>query len=518
LNVPKRIELTEKQMEALLTRVKRLLPDKDYETIKSMADTISMLSKTVGMKNAQVRKLLDMLFGALTEKTSKVLNEKKEKKSSDKKDAKGHGRNGANKYSGGQKIAIAHPSLKPKDECPSCKKGKVYDMSIPKTVVRVTGQAPLAATVYEMDRLRCNLCGQVFTADTPEGIGDEKYDSASGAMIALLKYGSGLPFNRLENLQAGLGIPLPASTQWDIVEEVATKIRPVYDEMVKVAAQGDVIYNDDTVMKILDHIKLSDEERVGRKAVFTSGFASVAGSIKIALFYTANQHAGENMSDLLAKRNKELGPPIQMCDALSRNIPEDFKTILSNCLAHSRRYFIDINESFPAECEYVLKKLKDVYINDAYTKEKGMDPDQRLKYHQENSKSIMDDLKIWLISQLEDKKIEPNSSLGQAINYMLNHWEALTLFLRVPKAPLDNNLCERILKKAILHRKNSMFYKTYYGAFVGDLFMSLIHTCSLCEANPFEYLKALQDNSSVIGKEPGKWMPWNYREMLAAVA
>jgi len=77
---------------------------------------------------------------------------------------------------------------------------------------------------------------------------------------------------------------------------------------------------------------------------------------------------------------------------------------------------------------------------------------------------------------------------------------------------------ERILKKAILHRKNSMFYKTYYGAFVGDLFMSLIHTCSLCEANPFEYLKALQDNSSVIGKEPEKWMPWNYREMIAAVA
>lgn len=143
MNVPKRIELTEKQMEALLTRVKRLLPDEDYETIKSMADTISMLSKTVGMKNAQVRKLLDMLFGALTEKTSKVLNEKKEKKSSDKKDAKGHGRNGANKYSGGQKIAIAHPSLKPKDECPSCKKGKVYDMSIEKNSCKSNRTGPI---------------------------------------------------------------------------------------------------------------------------------------------------------------------------------------------------------------------------------------------------------------------------------------------------------------------------------------------------------------------------------------
>jgi len=118
-----------------------------------------------------------------------------------------------------------------------------------------------------------------------------------------------------------------------------------------------------------------------------------------------------------------------------------------------------------------------------------MDPDQRLKYHQDNSTELMEDLKTWLTSQLEDKKVEPNSNLGQAISYMLKHFKGMTLFLREPKAPLDNNLCERVLKKAILHRKNSLFYKTEHGAYVGDLFMSLIHTCSFCNANPFEYLK-----------------------------
>jgi len=143
-----------------------------------------------------------------------------------------------------------------------------------------------------------------------------------------------------------------------------------------------------------------------------------------------------------------------------------------------------------------------------------MDPNQRLKYHKDKSSELMKNLKDWLTSQLEDKKVEPNSSLGEAISYMLKHYKGMTLFLREPKAPLDNNLCEQILKKAILHRKNSLFYKTQHGAYVGDLFMSLIYTCSFCGANPFEYLKALQENTSSVLKDPEKWMPYNYLEML----
>lgn len=143
-----------------------------------------------------------------------------------------------------------------------------------------------------------------------------------------------------------------------------------------------------------------------------------------------------------------------------------------------------------------------------------MSPEQRLKHHQENSRKLMEDLKTWLAAQLDDKKTEPNSGLVQAISYMLAHWKELTLFLRVPKAPMDNNLCERALKKAILHRKNSFFYKTCHGAYIGDLFMSLIHTCSLCNANPFKYLKTLQQHSYSVTKNPEKWMPWNYEETL----
>jgi hypothetical protein len=284
------------------------------------------------------------------------------------------------------------------------------------------------------------------------------------------------------------------------------------------AAQGDVLYNDDTLMKVLELMKQSDEERQGRKGMYTSGILSTVRDRKMAVFMTGGHHAGENLADILAKRSTALPPPVQMCDALSRNLPKDFKIILANCLAHARRRFVDVEFNFPEECTYVLETLEDVYKNDAITKQQNMTPDQRLQYHQAKSKPLMDDLKDWLDQQFDDKKVEPNSALGQAITYMLNHWKELTLFLRVPKAPLDNNLCERALKKAILHRKNSLFYKTEHGAYIGDLFMSLIHTCNLCKVNPFEYLKTLQQHSSELFQNPDKWMPWNYEKSIKPAA
>ncbi|HEX3876773.1 MAG TPA: transposase [Bryobacteraceae bacterium] len=118
-------------------------------------------------------------------------------------------------------------------------------------------------------------------------------------------------------------------------------------------------------------------------------------------------------------------------------------------------------------------------------------------------------------TQFAEHKTEPNSGLGKAISYLQRHWTKLTLFLRQPGAPLDNNIAERMLKKAILHRKNALFYKTVNGARVGDLFMSLIHTCELNMVNPFDYLTELLRHPAETKASPAEWMPWNYRETLA---
>jgi transposase len=170
--------------------------------------------------------------------------------------------------------------------------------------------------------------------------------------------------------------------------------------------------------------------------------------------------------------------------------------------------------SFPEQCLHVLELLKFVYANDATARERGMSPEERLRFHQAQSGPAMAELEAWMAQQIEQRKVEPNSGLGEAIAYMQKHWNELTLFLRVPGAPLDNNICERALKKAILHRKNAYFYKTENGARVGDLFMSLIHTCELNGANPFHYLTELQKHADDLTAAPADWMPWNYLARL----
>ena len=383
--------------------------------------------------------------------------------------------------------------------------------------MRIVGRAPLEATVYELEKLRCNLCGKVFTAPVPEA-GKDKYDETASAMVPLLKYGSGFPFYRLEKLQDSLGIPLPASTQWEITEETANKIYPAYDEMIRQAAQSNLFHHDDTIMKILARLKtIEAEDETFRKGCFTTGVLAVAGERRMALFFTGPKHAGENLAELLKQRASGLSPPIQMCDAASRNVSKESLTLLANCLTHARRNFVDLVPIFPEECRYLIEAMAEVYHHDEMAKEQGLTADQRLRFHQERSGPVMERLKQWLQKQFEQRRVEPNSSMGKAITYMLKHWEPLTLFLRVLGAPLDNNICEQMLKRAILHRKNSLFFRTEHGAYIGDLFMSLIHTCTLNHVNPFHYLTTLQKHSSEVFKNPKGWLPWNYQQTVASL-
>ena len=221
----KRVDLTTKQMDALLKRAKALLLPEDYEILESMAETIHLLSQSVGKKSATVQRLLRMLFGQTTEKLDKIAGEKETKEAKPKKDKKkGNGRMGAVEYTAAEKVNVSHTDLKSGDNCPKCLDGKVYEQKMPRLIVRITGNAPLSGTIYQLERLRCNLCGEIFTATAPEGVGEEKYDANAKAVIALLKYGSGMPFYRIEKLQKSMGIPLPSSTQFEIVDKLAAEL------------------------------------------------------------------------------------------------------------------------------------------------------------------------------------------------------------------------------------------------------------------------------------------------------
>jgi transposase len=422
----------------------------------------------------------------------------------------GHGRLKALEYTGAERVPVGHSTLKPGNLCPECETGKLSEKT-PKVLVRITGMAPLNAKVYQLQKFRCTICGKTFSAAPPAGIGTTKYDDSVATMLAILKFGYGMPYDRISRMQKSMGIPMPASTQYELLEDAATLLNPIHQELLRQAAQLDLIHIDDTSMKILSVERDPKDKRTG---TFTTAIVGVADEFRVSLYCTGTQHAGENLVDLVKERAEELESPILMCDALSWNtskLEAPDAVILAHCLAHGRRKFIDVAHNFPQACLHVLEELGKVYGFDQHTRDQKMAPSERQKYHKLHSKPIMDGLKKWTEKQLSDKIVEDNSSLGGALKYLKKHWNPLTLFLRNGKAPLDNNLAERVIKKAVLNRKNAMFYKTLNGAQVGDLFMSLVHTCELNNVSPHKYLTALQQQDAIELTDNAKaWMPWNY--------
>lgn len=523
-------DLTKEKLLEMLATIKPAVSEPIYAMVEKLVTAFLVMRGILEGKRVSIVRLLKLVFGEKTEKTDRLFPKDKDpdKENSPtngpegKKKRKGHGRNGVKDYPGAEKIHVPHDSLKPGCQCPSCLKGKLHLIE-PGKALRIIGQAFLKAKLYLLERLRCGLCGDIFWAKRPEEAGKDKFNAEAGAMIALLKYGSGLAFNRLKTLQESLDMPVSASVQWAIVRDMAVKLGVILDTFIFVAAQAEIVHNDDTKAKILEvpgtsnQSGTSDKKSKKRTGLFTTALVSIVSGFKIALFFTGPKHAGENLNDLLRQRHEGREPVIQMCDGQDYNEPADFTTIVGNCLSHLRRKFVDVIEQFPDECRRVLLDLREVYRVDATAKKKGLSKEDRLRLHQTKSGPIMDGLKAWCEAQFNEKKVEKNSGLGGAISYLLNRWSKLTLFLRQAGAPLDNNLCERVIKMAILHRKNSYFYKTMRGAAVGDLFMSIIHTCRLNDVNPFDYLVALLKHIDRVQEQPAEWLPWNYKVALNAL-
>jgi hypothetical protein len=519
----KTLDISHSDIERLIEKIEQgKIDDVDHDVMTGALHLLLQLRDEIKKKSISIDKLKRILFGAKTESKKNFLCEKKQKErevtKEKKSKAKGHGKKPADDYKNAEIISVKHENLQSGDVCPECTKGKVYPVKKPKVLIRFTSTAPFTASKYECEKLRCNTCLKLYVAQLPDGVADNKYDNTVKAMLPVLRYGGGVPHNRLEALQESMGHPFPDATQWDVLVDCYNSIKPLYEHLFYLAAQGSVIHNDDTNMKITSLIQIKKElyEKQKRTGIFTTGFISNVNENKIALFMTGKNHAGENMIQLLLQREKGLPPPIQMCDALTRNYPDKEKVILAHCLTHGRRNFSDLILLWPEKSEYVIKKIAMVYKNEKHCIENNFTPRDRLLYHQEHSRLIMDKLRVWFKRQFLKKEVEPNCDFGKAITYMLNHWTKLTLFLRKEGAPIDNNICERALKKAILHRKNSLFYKTMNGALVGDTFMSIIHTCNLLNTNPYEYLIVLLDHQKEIAQFPQKWLPWNYKENLLA--
>jgi transposase len=360
---PKPLEISLEETEELLKRIdEKKLEDKDFERIKAFIKSFVFIQGLLERQKLSIKKLKSLFWGKTkTEKSENILKETESDKDKDEDEGegegggeasgsgienskkkevenkkKGHGRNGASAYVGAKVVNVSHKKLKAGQLCPDCKGAKLYKCN-DGIDIRIKGSPPLEATVYKCEKLRCALCGKIFTAKLPEEAGEDKYDAEARSIISLLKYGSGFPYHRLENFQKALGVPVPASTQWDVIYPVfETGVHP-YEELVRQAAHGELFHTDDTGVKILEVMKENRERKTvaedaadweKRKATYTSGIMSKAGDHVITLYFSGKKYAGENLDEVLRRRAMDLGPPLQMCDALNQNYPKNFATIL----------------------------------------------------------------------------------------------------------------------------------------------------------------------------------------------
>jgi len=525
------VELSREQSEALTDRIKTdRLTTRDRELLAKLVPVFFWLTLTLRETKINLSRLKAKLFGhpsgnkpkpppdddddsggGASNGDSSPATSPQSGTPGNNVERRGHGRYSADVYTGAETVRCQHGTLAVGTRCPHCGRGALYALDAAVTI-RIDGNALLSAVRYEQERFRCSACTEVFTAPLPGGVGTEKYSPRARVCLALSRYFLGTPFYRLQQMQAMIGVPVADATQWDQVERVADAVRPVFDHLKYLAAQSKLFYHDDTGVRVLSLIAENRSDAPPKRVgMHTTGLVACDDQRTIVLYFCGRSHAGENLASVLALREPNQPLPQVMSDALAANqaggLPEHIRC---NCLSHALRQFTDIEAYFPDECRHVADILRRVYDHDAHTRNQPLDPDQRLHYHQRYSEPIMNELYRWLVGQFDERRVEPNSSLGKALAYLRTHWEKLTQFLRVPGAPLDSNVVERALKLMIRQRNNSLFFASTHSAYVAALLASLIATCAQAQVNVMEYLVSLVDNRSQVLAQPARWLPWNY--------
>src|SRR5579872_1323793 len=521
---PKIIKITPEQLAMITAAIKD--SNLDPKIGEMVIDNISgnrWLVDALEKGRLSIKKLRQ-LFNVTTESMPnrrKIINTSSISSTSDKNEntsdippKSGHGRIAADAYHGAEVWDMFVPDLKPGDACPeeACD-GRLYEMSDPGVFIQITGSPVAKATRYNLQKLRCSVCEIIFTAPLPEGVEEVKYTVSLIAMLMIHKYFMSMPLYRQEALQHYLGVPMPASTQWELMAAQKDVLDALYKAFEYDAAQGKGLAIDDTRAKIMEQIAKNKkaDKKADKASCYTTGIVSVHDDHMSYVFVTDNKTAGKSAAPFLRLRQDNLPTPYLMCDALTANIPEEISSdlyILCYCLVHARRQFYNLPDGYDDLSEDVMGMIGTIYDHEEHTKTHKMTADERLAYHQKHSAPVMAELKAYLL--LQEKEFEPNGVAGNAIQYMLKRWTELTQFLRYTSIPLDNNPVERALKLIIQVRKSSMFYKTLESAKIASHIQTALYSAAQNDVNPYEYMMTILSNKKAVIKNPHQWLPWNY--------
>lgn len=419
-----------------------------------------------------------------------------------------------------------HGDLQRGCRCPSCERGRLYEEE-PGHFTSITGQAPLVGMTHVVERLRCNLCKQVFTAPLSEELkrdgvsGLRLYSYSAAAVVVVFRFFGGMPMYRQKTMQDALGVAVPDASMFDMCERMADAARPVERHLRRLAQGAKGFFGDDTSALILEsRAELKQQRKTGvvveRTGCHTSCVIAVtAEGYKIAIFCTGIQHTGELMDELLLGRDPTLPVPFFMSDCQSSNSVTVARVLYAGCNAHAVRRFKDIEERYPEEAGYAHERYRAIFDNEKKCQQANLDDDERLAYHREHSKPLFDEIFEHGDTLLETRAIEPNSDLGEAYGFVVNNRVRLSAFLRIPGAPLENNSTERILRVPVRLRDNAPFFRTKLGAKISDPLWTVGTTALAYGVNLLDYFVALQRHAADVRARPQLWAPWAYhkREM-----
>lgn len=520
-------DIGQEELDALIHRVEEAiehglsLSSEDLTLLLNAIQTLAMVQSKLESKDVTLLKLKKLLGMVSSSERRNVSNRRSSAKSKAIKKP-------SRKKPEPKVVKHTHKTLKKGDPCPQpdCDKGKLYPKD-PKIAIRISGHAPFEATKHICDRLRCNQCGALYTAEVPEEVlndGDlnQMYGYSARSLMAINKFYSGEGYHHQESLSSMMGHQVSASTVFDQVEYLANDATPIFYEMKRDAAKSVKFFGDDTFHRILDKEPEIRPNRNGKGQRLRTGIYSscVIARTKdkhdIVIMDTSLGHFGEAIDDILRHRPPDLPPPLLMSDALSSNTPTACKVVQILCNAHGNRQFKDIESFFP-EVTPIIDQYCKIWTYDRHTKDQQMSDQARLEYHQKYSLPIMEEIKRWCEAKLQDETFEENSALGKAIRYFTKHYLELCRFCWIPGAELDNNLTEQTLKIIIRGRKTYMFFKTDNGAGVANVIISLIATAWRAGVNVFEYLTDIQRYKDQVKASPELWVPYRYESTIKAI-
>lgn len=455
--------------------------------------------------------------------------------SSDSKKPKGHGRNGVSAYRKAQHCDHALAPGAIGALCEKCKRAKMSRYR-EKVVLRIVGQPLFKAEVHHHEQGRCRGCGHIVRAQSPayvgEGLGTDyiRYDWSACAMLMVMHYFGGAPFKRLESLHKGWGVPMPDANQWEVVSAGDDLLLPLYRALEQHAIQKATNFRIDDTGAMVISLKrqisaeiaaltsIGESTKDVRTGINATGLYWETPNGPVLLFYTGRHHAGEIVDQLLRHRMLSSPKLVKCTDGASKNFAHEHadKLVESTCNAHALLKFRDIKDKHPVEYAEAGSVYKQVFDNDDEAKSLGLSPVERMLYHRERSKPLMQQLKKMCEEKITSKRVEPSSRLWEPLTFVLNQWDRLTRFCDAPGVPLDTNLVEQALIMPVRYLAGSFNYHTEDGAVVGDHAMSLIATARANDVEPVAWLTECLRCHEDLGQRPEHYLPWAYRERLEA--